>query len=959
MERKKYVTIVILATILMFSVLLQPNVILMVSSDVVIPPQEVSSFVHDPWNDLMYIFLEEPAEEYFDYVDVELVSLELSSVDPILDFTITLTAGPPLGLENTIFYTLMFDEDNDPYDNYMGYPYHEIDTMYTIIYSEPEGWFIERARHCEIEGWWVEETEASWRLASSWPGGLSIDILIPLEELPELTDVLPWKVLTDTFTYPSTFPDVGDFAPDEGLIYSTTRLFEVFFDDNLGFYGDELVYEQGQTFGVAVFHEIDTSVSMTVTDPNQTQGMTQLTWQQFSSLTDIMTTIFIVDIPQDAAVGDYTMTFDLESLGTTLYQQTRTWNNRFGQQQRPQQGTTIVDPDTGTSWTQRETSYWTEQKEGKFFPDGKSPGYTVPSDVRKQIKDVRESLGVDGETKPTEAANKKRKWITDNTGWVTSASEPDGKPKTPMPDGSRPRQGKDYGYNDIKKFFTRIQNAEKTGSWASGQCMDFAVLLSEMLKAEGIPARVATGVDADTWNFHCWVEMWDGSSWKVLDATPGYGEDAMDRKDYWDKHDVGNGDSRPGKVVIYDPNTDKPKDITGKYKNPRSNAPVEYDLNIFPTTSKSEYLIGEDVEINVEFENILDVTQSITYNTLVQKLPEYGRISNIIMTDPEYFVLNETGVLTIPPEGSVDVAYILDKSTYVDNGIYYIMVFTNATSYNSTDFEINSGLDLLLSAPSNVDLYEIFDVTVNITNILSVPVNDVEVFLSFPYYSSMSDYSVNVTTLAPSEVWSITVPMYMRRCGNFSIWTYASSIESGFVYGYIPVNVKSPAFLEVRNDYSRGWVGPGTEFIINSEISNLGDYPVDGVTVDLQLFEGISTGEPLTQNIGDLLAGETKVVEWTVTAENDTGYFLYVVSAVDLTWQYGDTNYGSIEVTEDMMEDLNRDNTVNIIDISLVAVAFGSELGLPLWNVIADVDCSGKVDIIDIARVAIQFGITY
>jgi hypothetical protein len=71
-----------------------------------------------------------------------------------------------------------------------------------------------------VGDWWmVEYTEASFGLASSIPGGFSIDMRIPLAELPKLTEVLPWKMKTETFTYPTTFPATGDFVPNEGLAY--------------------------------------------------------------------------------------------------------------------------------------------------------------------------------------------------------------------------------------------------------------------------------------------------------------------------------------------------------------------------------------------------------------------------------------------------------------------------------------------------------------------------------------------------------------------------------------------------------------------------------------------------------------------------------------------------------------------------------------------------------------------
>lgn len=960
LKRSRYLTTAIFAIILILSVMIQSDIVSMVSSDIPVPPQ-ASVTIIDPLEDLIYIYSGLPAEEYFDFVDVELVSLELSSFEPALDCTITMKAAPPVDLENTVWYTLMLDENNDLSDNSMDYPVNDVDTMYTVIYTETGGWTIERAKYQALGGWFVEDTEAGFGLASSWPGGFSIDISIPLTELPGLTEILPWKVQTQTFTYPSTFPDTGDFAPDEGLVYLTPEFVEIVFDDNLAFNKDEIVYEQGQTFEITVFHDLDTTVSMIVTDPNQTYGVSQLTWNEFTYQTDIKTTLFRVSIPQNAPVGDYITTFEvIDTDGIIVFQQSETWNNRFGQSiQKPTQGTGRVDPTTGKSWTEKETSYWTQSKEGRYYPHGTLPGLTVPSDLGKQIKDIRKSLKVDGATKPTDAANKKRKWISDDTGWVTDTlNRTTGRPTHPLPDGSRPRIGRDYCYGDAKKLLDRIQKAKKDGIWAPGQCMDFAVLLADMLKVEGIPARVVTGVDVNKWNFHCWVEMWDGNSWKVLDATPGYEEDAMSRKDYWKNHNLANGHGFPGKAFIYDPNTGQLADITRSYKNSTASVPEEFNMNVFTSTSKPEYLIGEDIEINIEFENVLGVTRSITYNALVRKLPEIGEISNIIITDPDLFVLNETGVLTIPPLESANVSYILDKTMYVDNGDYCVIVTTNETS-TLTGFRVNGGLRLSVSLPTSVDVYQTFDLAVNITNDLAIPVDDIDVFVSLSYYSSLSDISFNITTLAPSEVWSTTFPMNMSRSGDQTIWIFASSAETGFVYEVAPFTVLSYPLLEVRNDYSRDWISPGNQFVITSYISNLGDYPINDISVNLQLFEGISTDEPLTRNIADLSAGETEVITWTVTAGEDTGIFMYMISASDQTWQTIDTNYAFVELSDNWLVDLDRSRVINILDISIAASAFGSTPGHPRWIAVADVNMDEEINILDIAAIALEFGKTY
>jgi hypothetical protein len=57
-----------------------------------------------------------------------------------------------------------------------------------------------------------------------------------------------------------------------------------------------------------------------------------------------------------------------------------------------------------------------------------------------------------------------------------------------------------------------------------------------------------------------------------------------------------------------------------------------------------------------------------------------------------------------------------------------------------------------------------------------------------------------------------------------------------------------------------------------------------------------------------------------------------------------------------IMGDINGDGKVDIIDVSVVAAAFGSYPGHERWNPEADLDLNGKVDIRDIALVSQNFG---
>ena len=53
---------------------------------------------------------------------------------------------------------------------------------------------------------------------------------------------------------------------------------------------------------------------------------------------------------------------------------------------------------------------------------------------------------------------------------------------------------------------------------------------------------------------------------------------------------------------------------------------------------------------------------------------------------------------------------------------------------------------------------------------------------------------------------------------------------------------------------------------------------------------------------------------------------------------------------------INNDEVVDIYDVVIVSIAFGSEPGDPNWNQAADINNDGIVDIYDVVIVASVFG---
>jgi parallel beta-helix repeat protein len=69
-----------------------------------------------------------------------------------------------------------------------------------------------------------------------------------------------------------------------------------------------------------------------------------------------------------------------------------------------------------------------------------------------------------------------------------------------------------------------------------------------------------------------------------------------------------------------------------------------------------------------------------------------------------------------------------------------------------------------------------------------------------------------------------------------------------------------------------------------------------------------------------------------------------------------ENNVKTITVKVNLMGDVNGDDSVNILDVSIGARAFGTEPGHERWNPDADMNLDNKINVIDITMVAKEFG---
>lgn len=107
-------------------------------------------------------------------------------------------------------------------------------------------------------------------------------------------------------------------------------------------------------------------------------------------------------------------------------------------------------------------------------------------------------------------------------------------------------------------------------------------------------------------------------------------------------------------------------------------------------------------------------------------------------------------------------------------------------------------------------------------------------------------------------------------------------------------------------------------------------------------------------NFGDGLNITTggSAVEHAFNAVNNYAVFLNVTDSRGLS------SVATANIRIRLLGDLNMDNVVNILDVSIVAYSYSSRPGDERWNVECDFNNDNVIDILDISSVAMEYGRT-
>jgi hypothetical protein len=232
------------------------------------------------------------------------------------------------------------------------------------------------------------------------------------------------------------------------------------------------------------------------------------------------------------------------------------------------------------------------------------------------------------------------------------------------------------------------------------------------------------------------------------------------------------------------------------------------------------------------------------------------------------------------------------------------------------------------------------------------------------YYDSTAIASQNVINLLPNL--DTTLTFYWDTTGmpkgNYTIKAEASEVpgeidlaDNALVDGKVEVLWHDVAVVDVV--CNRTWVYQGHSVDINVTVRNEGEYPE---IVTVTLYYNITASKKIGTQAINLLSGEmqTIIFVWNTTdVECCHNYTITAVASIaypDADPTDNTLSDGRVKVR--ILGDVNGDGKVDIFDVRMIAVAFGSYPGNPRWNPDYDLNQSHGIDIFDVRLAAKNFG---
>jgi len=172
-------------------------------------------------------------------------------------------------------------------------------------------------------------------------------------------------------------------------------------------------------------------------------------------------------------------------------------------------------------------------------------------------------------------------------------------------------------------------------------------------------------------------------------------------------------------------------------------------------------------------------------------------------------------------------------------------------------------------------------------------------------------------------------------------------------HGFFASVIRNVAVLNIEVPYD--WVYQGWLVDINVTVKNKGDLPE---TFDVKAFYDTTLVGTIT--VENLLPNDTTTITFVWNTKTVPTCHNYTISAeaapVPYETDLSDNTLPDGTIKVRLMGDVNGDGKVDMVDIGLICLAFGSGTMHPRWNPDADLNQDNRIDMKDIGYSALNYG---
>jgi subtilase family serine protease len=388
----------------------------------------------------------------------------------------------------------------------------------------------------------------------------------------------------------------------------------------------------------------------------------------------------------------------------------------------------------------------------------------------------------------------------------------------------------------------------------------------------------------------------------------------------------------------------------------------DHTIKVF---ADSSYNVDEKIETNNEREE-----------TLIGPKPDLT-VSDITWS-PTNPVEGETVTFTVviknrgnASTGSFTVAYYIDS---VKLGEWAVSNLSTGQAINKTftwtAVEGNHAVMVFADSRYNIERKETFQVMPKPKPDLIV--SDISWTPEKPLEGDIVNFTITIKNQGDADAVAFNVTYYLDgvKLGEWVIPGLSAGQETNrtFTWSAVEGSHSVKVFADSNNDVQEkdetnnerqeviGNQPPMASFRCNNGYGYMNNSVVFiGKSTCFNASESYDSDGNIVAYAWDFGDGNITTVDSPIVHHNYTKPGTYTVT-LNVTDNKGSWNIATVNVQVILLGDLNDDGKVNIIDIAIVAKAFGKKHGDPDWNPSADLNNDKVINIVDIAIVAREFG---